>query len=589
MMRSVGHPKWPLAPFVRKIYPFLPLVAALGLLAGLLEGAGIGLFIPLLAILISDSLPSGLPEPIRALASLFNHYDPQARAVLLGAAIFGLIILKGVVQAANECLVASIAGRVGRDIRNALARTLLTLDYPFFLKHGPARLTRIMSTDSWFVLEAVDAVLTLIPAAAGVLVFSVILALLNIELFAIVVAGAWVLQVVLYLAERRQQRLSHELTASDQHLWERLLTIVQAPRVIRLFGQREREQARAAAASEGLRQTIQASEYQAAFVHPLVDAMIALLLLVVLFAGYWSGMSIPAITAFVLLLTRAQPHAKTISRARLGIASFRGSVSEVEWLLSQERSRPLRAGGPIERLDRPIVFDNVSYAYPNGHRGLDNVTLTIEPGIATAVIGQSGSGKTTLVNLLCRLIEPQSGAIRLGSDPVVQFDVESWRRRIAIAGQDSELVTGTVTENIAYGLPEASAADIEDATRAAGADKFVHGFAQGYDTPVGPHGLTLSGGQRQRIGLARALLLHPDVLVLDEATNAVDALSEAEIMKLIAEHRYFHTMLIISHRKTTLSACEHGVVLDNGRVCEAGPLADLAYFKAMAGSTDVGE
>ena len=585
--RSTGRRKSPLAPLIRKFAPLLPIVAGLGLLASLLEGAGIGLFIPLLSLVLSNAVPAGIPEPIRSLASWFAGFDTQTGMILLGSAIFGLILLKGIVQAANESLVAWIEGQVGRQLRDRLIDRLLTLDYPFFLKNDPVRLTRILSTDSWFVLEATRSLLSLIPAAAGLLVFSVLLAILNLGLFLVVIVGAAAVQAALYLAERRQQRLSSRFTASHHLLWERLLTLVQAPRVIRLFGQQRRERERSAAATERLRRSIAAGDYQTAVVHPFVDAMVALLFLVVLLAGYWSGMSIPEITAFILLLTRAQPHAKTISRARLGIASFHGSIEEVDWLLSQNPLSTPNAGASADiGFDRPIVFDNVSYTYPNGGVALDNVSLSIEPGIANALIGPSGSGKTTLVNLLCRLVEPQSGQIRIGDDPVEPLDLEAWRGHIAVAGQDSELVSGTVADNISYGRPDATAAEVEDAARAAGAHQFVATLPQGFDTPVGPDGLSLSGGQRQRIGLARALLRNPDLLILDEATNAVDALSEAEIMALIAEHRYFRTMLIISHRKTTLSACQRGIVLDDGKVTEQGPLAGLAYFKAMAGPSE---
>src|SRR5262249_35086378 len=161
-------------------------------------------------------------------------------------------------------------------------------------------------------------------------------------------------------------------------------------------------------------------------------------------------------------------------------------------------------------------------------------------------------------------IEPLSGDVRFGDQPIAQVGAARWRSRIAVAGQDSDLVSGTVAENIAYGRPEATVAEIEAVARAAGADGFVKLLPQGYDTPVGPRGLSLSGGQRQRIGVARALLLNPDLLILDEATNAVDALSDREIVKLATEHRYFRTLLIISHRKTTVAASERGIVLDDG-------------------------
>src|SRR6185369_1415720 len=222
------------------------------------------------------------------------------------------ILLKNVVQAINECLLVSVKGRIGRDIRNGLARSLLSVDYAFFLRQNAARLTRIVSTDSWYVIEAAHSALTLIPAVTALLVFGVLLALLNLKLFLVIAVGGAVIQGSIYLFERRQQRLSYEFTASTQQLWQRHLTVLQAPRVIRLFGQQRREQQRAADAIERLWQSLRATSYLNAIVQPAVDALIALLFLTVLLAGYWSGMSIPAITAFLLLMTRAQPHAKTI-------------------------------------------------------------------------------------------------------------------------------------------------------------------------------------------------------------------------------------------------------------------------------------
>lgn len=579
---SAGLWERPLALVLRPLLPFLPLVAGLGLLAGLLEGVGIGLFVPLLAFILSDPLAGGFPGPIRELATQFNRFEPQTRVILLGLAILVLILVKNAVQAANEGLVARIEGRIGRAVRTQLSERLLALDYAFFLQHDPARLTRILSIDSWMVTEASRSLLTLVPAAASLLVFAALLAWLDIGLFAILLVGAGAIQLVLYGAERRQKKLSAALTASDQTFWNRFLALVEAPRVIRVFGQRDRERERVVQAIEGLQRSGNAVQHQLAVMHALVDSLIAVLFLVLLLAGYWSGTSIPVITAFLLLAIRAQPQAKTISSARLGLAAVHGSIGEVEWLLSQQP--PRRKSHPVDpafRLDQPIIFTDVSFRFPNGAKALDAVTMTIQPGTNTALIGKSGAGKTTIVNLLCRLVEPQSGTISLGQTRAADLDLQSWRSRVAIAGQDSELVTGSVEENIAYGCPDATSAEIEDAARAAGADRFIADLPHGYATSVGPNGLSLSGGQRQRIGLARALLRQPDLLILDEATNAVDALSEAEIMKLIRKHRYFQTLLIISHRKSTLSACEHGIVLDNGRVREAGLLADLDYFKTM--------
>jgi len=585
MLRRASARKWPLADIRRRYLPYVPLVAALGLVASLLEGAGIGLFIPLLALLMAE--PAQMPGVLQSLVALLPSGSVRDQSIYLGAAILGLILLKDLVQALNGVLLAALGARIGADVRNGLARTLLSVKYPFFLQHDLSRLTRIMATDSWFVVEAARSALALIPAAASLLVFGVLLAYLNLKLFVLVLLGAACVQALIYLFEQRQGRLSHEFTASSEALWQRLLTLLQAPRVVRLFGQEAREQKLSEAAVERLKRSLRVSSSLTAFIHPAVDALIALLFVTVLLAGYWGGMSVPAITAFLLLLTRTQAPARTISQARLGIASFEASLREVDWLLGQSERASRRAGETVElRLDRPIALDGVSFAYPNGHLALKRISCTIEAGVATALLGESGSGKSTLINLLCGLIEPQAGDIRLGDDPISRFDPSHWRSRIAVAGQDNELIAGTIAENIAYGRPEADQAEIEAVARAAGADGFIAALPQGYDTPVTLQGLNLSGGQRQRIGVARALLRNPDVLIFDEATSAVDALSDQEIVKLASEHHHFRTLLVISHRKTTIAACQRGIVLQEGKVVEAGPLDDLAYFRTMAGNPE---
>jgi len=586
LRRSAGHRTSPLIPVLRSLVRFLPLVAALGLLASLLEGAGIGLFIPLIALLLSNSGGGAVPSLLGSVAALFDGFEPRTRAAILAGAIFALILLKGAIQAANDCLAAWVQGRIGVQIRTAVARKLLELDYPFFLEADRARLSHIVSTDCWFVLTATQSALTLIPAAAGLLVFAGLLAWLNLKLFLVVLIGGIAVQATLRLFERRQGQLSYEFTARHQRLWERLLTLVQAPRVIRLFGQQQREEQRVSTAIQELRDNVIAGQTLRAVVQPALDAMMALLFLVVLVAGYWSGMSVAAITVFLLLLSRALPQAKTISTARFSIVSLRGSLWEVEWLLAQPSPAPAQSSVDADlRIDRDIGLEDLSYVYPDGSRVLDGLTATIRAGATTALMGESGSGKTTLVNLLCRLLEPQSGDIRLGNNSIRELDREAWRRRVAVAGQDSELVTGTVFENIAYARPDASMTDVAEAAQASGAEEFIAALPQGYETRVGPSGLSLSGGQRQRIGLARALMARPDLLILDEATNAVDAVSEAKIMKLIGEGRFFRTALVISHRKLTLGHCDYGIVLDKGRVSEAGPLSGLAYFRAMAGES----
>ena len=576
-------PTWPLAPVVRRHLSFLPLIACLGFLATALEGIGIGLLVPLLAFLLGSAVPAGLPAPIRAAADLLLAYDTQSRVIILGLAVIGLIALKGAVQAANGWVVAVVEGRIGKDIRDALANRLLALEYPFFLENDRARLSRILSTDSAEVLMATRSALALVPALVGLAVIALFLAWLNFRLFLIAAAGALVVQSVLVAVERRQRHLSYEVTASDLALWDRMVSIVDAMRVIRLFGQQSSEERRFAADSDRMRRAVQASRMLLSSAIPTIEAMVALLFVVILIAGYRMGMTVPAITAFLVLLSRAQPHASTISHSRLNISSFRGALAEVEWLLAQKPAITTMAAPASIRIDKPIVFDGVCYAYPDGNPALLEADFSIPPGSATALIGPSGSGKTTIVNLICRLIDPGSGRILLGEQAIEPIDPAAWRARIAVAGQDIDLVDARIAENIAFGRPSATLEEIEDVARAAGAAEFIAALPDGYNTRVTSQGLNFSGGQRQRIGLARALLRNPDLLILDEAMSAVDAPSEVEITRLLMQRRYFQTALFISHRKSTLAACDYGIVVDGGRIAEYGPLSGLSYFRRMAG------
>jgi subfamily B ATP-binding cassette protein MsbA len=580
-MRLIGS-RGRLASIFRGYAWLMPVVAGLGVVAGLLEGIGIGLLIPLIALLLAGTIPVSVPGPIRELAMATSALDTQTRIFALGAAMMGFILAKGVIQAANNILIADIDARIGRDMRGALCERLLALDYAFFLRNERARLVQIISNDSWFASDAVRAALNIVPAAVTLVVFGALLVWLNWELSVIVLLGAVGIEGALLLVQRRQRGLSRQVNALAHLLGERMLAVVGAMRTIRVFGQQPREFGKFADASERVREGIFGIQRTSVAVRPLVEVMVSAVFVIVLLVAYEKRVSIPEITAYLVLLSRTQPYALVIGRSRAEIAAQNGPLRQMEWLLAQEPAPASLAGAAAtEVIDRPIRFEHVSYAYPDGSPAVHGVTLAIEPGTTTALIGKSGAGKTTLINLLCRLVEPTSGTLFHGGRPVAELDPALWRERIAIAGQDTDLLDGTVAENIAYARPGATQAEIEDAARTAGAAGFIASLPAGYATRLGLEGLNLSGGQRQRVGLARALLRKPDLLILDEATSAVDAISEAEIMTLLRERRHFRTALVISHRRSTLAACQHGIVIRDGRVVEVGPLRELSYYEEM--------
>jgi ABC-type multidrug transport system fused ATPase/permease subunit len=226
------------------------------------------------------------------------------------------------------------------------------------------------------------------------------------------------------------------------------------------------------------------------------------------------------------------------------------------------------------------VFDRVSFDYgfaPDGctQSALADVTLEIARGETIALVGGSGAGKSTLINLLCRIADPTAGEIRVDGVPLTEIDIASWRRRIGFAGQDADLRPGTIRDNISYGEPDATPDQIQAAAMQAQVHAVIEGLPKGYETPVGVRGTQLSGGERQRVALARALLRNPEILILDEATNAVDNATEAAIRRTLQLLAGRVTTIIIAHRLSSTREANRIVVMHEGRIVEVGRRTEL--------------
>ncbi|MFC8262409.1 ABC transporter ATP-binding protein [Streptomyces sp. NPDC057291] len=250
----------------------------------------------------------------------------------------------------------------------------------------------------------------------------------------------------------------------------------------------------------------------------------------------------------------------------------------VERVLELIDTEPTMQDGTVELpADAPasVEFDDVRFGYDPERPVLDGFSLTIEPGETVAVVGASGSGKSTVSLLLPRFYDVSHGAVLVGGHDVRELTQDSLRAAIGLVPEDSFLFSDTVRANIAYGHPGATQDQIEQAARAAQADRFIADLPRGYDTKVGEHGLTLSGGQRQRVALARAILTDPRLLLLDDATSAVDARVEHEIHEALAQVMAGRTTLLIAHRRSTLGLADRIAVLEEGRLADIGTHEEL--------------
>jgi ATP-binding cassette subfamily B protein len=229
-----------------------------------------------------------------------------------------------------------------------------------------------------------------------------------------------------------------------------------------------------------------------------------------------------------------------------------------------------------------VAFDNVTFRYVgSGAPVLKNVSFEAQPGQTVALLGATGSGKTTIINLLPRFYDPSEGRILIDDHNLRDVTLDSLRSQIGIVLQETNLFSGTIRDNIAFGRSDASLEDVTAAAKAAAAHDFILDFPQGYDTPVGERGTTLSGGQKQRIAIARALLLDPRILILDDSTSSVDLTTEAQIQKALDRLMKGRTSFVIAQRITTVMSADLILVLDKGEVVARGKHADLMEDSAI--------
>jgi ATP-binding cassette, subfamily B, bacterial len=222
-----------------------------------------------------------------------------------------------------------------------------------------------------------------------------------------------------------------------------------------------------------------------------------------------------------------------------------------------------------------VEFDHVAFVYPNGTPVLDDFSLRVRPGETVALVGRTGTGKSTVARLLARFYDVSNGAVRVDGCDVRDVTLASLRHHIGMVLDEPFLFSVSIRDNIAYGKPDAPFAEIEAAAVAAGADEFIRALPEGYDTVVGERGFTLSGGQRQRISIARTLLVNPPILVLDDATSAIDVQIEQQIHAALSRLMSGRTTLIIAHRLSTISLADRVAVLENGRVIAEGTHVEL--------------
>ncbi len=498
-------------------------------------------------------------------------------AGLLSLIILALIAAKGLLGYLYRVIGASVQARVNETVHNNLHRQYLYTSYDFIRSHEQARLLDILAKESWAVADAYVRLTRIFINLCSIIIFVAFLLILSWRITLIALVGSVLLSAGLRFLYAPVRRLGKETQDVNQRLADRILVTLQGMRTICAFGQEARQHTAFRGVAAEARRNAFRLELLYGLVNPATEIGYLALLCLIVGLAQPMGASFATTLAAVACSTGCSPMSGS-SRATCSISpSSNSRCCSVLNMLETADKRYVSPGQyPFEQLRESIVFDDVSFTYMGGSLpALDRASFTICTGSTTAIVGASGAGKTTIVNLLLRLYQPDAGSILVDGDVLQDLLRTDWLSRVAIAGQDVDLIDGTIADNIRMARPEASEAEVTSAAEAAGVIEIVARSSSGFETWIGQQGLNLSGGQRQRIGVARAILRDPDLLILDEATSALDHEIEQSIRANLATRFAGRTILIITHRLETVRAVDHVICLHEGRVIEEGSPTEL--------------
>jgi subfamily B ATP-binding cassette protein MsbA len=556
-----------------------PTIVILGLLQSFTEGISISLFIPLLRGLIGRTQPAaGGHWLVGAMESVIQRVPPDRRLAVVALCLFGAVLVSALLAYLHGILLESVDGRIGHRLRRQIFSQLLAVPFGFIERDRSGRLLNILASDTWRASDALKILVHIITTSCTIAVYVILLFLMSWQLTLIVAGALLVVSGVVRLLTRGVREIGHRVTGLNSELADRMIEGIDGMRIIRAFGRERYEQGRFDTASERMRAAMLRLGFLEGAVHPVHEILVSALFLIILIVIARNTSDVSVMLVFVFVLYRLQPRVKDVEASRVRLASLATSVDEVFALLDVP-GEPHHLGtrsAPQATHNDDVVFDHVSFCYDQQDSpALSDVSLRIPAGRTTAFVGPSGGGKSTIIKLILRFHEPTAGRILVDGRALHEIDVDSWRSQIGLVSQDGYLFNATVRDNIAYGSLDASMDEVVDAAKKADAHAFIEQLPYGYDTVLGHRGVRISGGQQQRIALARAMIRDPRILILDEATNALDSISEQWIQETLNTLRDNRTIIMIAHRLATIEQADQIMVLEKGRIRECGTLREL--------------
>jgi len=495
---------------------------------------------------------------------------------VIGGAIVAIYAAKGFARYGETVALSRVANNIVAEVQRRIFDKMLGMNLGYYsVRHSTEFIARqafisssASNTLNLLINNVAGDVLTLISLAWVMIAQDPLMSALALIVTPAVVVG------IRELGGRVKKVMLNEFFGFSVIL-ESLQETVQGIRVVKAFALEPYMRARQGAAIASFERAANKLSTVGARSSPLTEALAGVAIAIVVVYGglkvIGTGEQPGSFFSFITALMLAFEPAKRVARTQIDLMQSLLGVEMLYTFLDEPTQESERGDEPQLAIEAGrIEFRDVRFSYRQGEPVLRGLSLIAEPGRTTALVGRSGGGKTTAMNLILRFYEPESGVVTIDGQDIAKVSRSSLRRRLAYVSQETFLFRGSVAENIALGRPGAARAEIEAAAKAAHAHDFIMGFAQGYDSPCGEHGMQLSGGQRQRIAIARAFLKDAPIILLDEATSALDSESEHAVQEALSILCAGRTTLVIAHRLTTVLNADRICVIDNGEVSEYG-------------------
>ena len=509
----------------------------------------------------------------------FGLEDPRAQLVVLAVITFVVWALESLFEYLHGVEWRTLAQTIQHELRIDAYRHVQDLEIAYHEQQSTGELMAVLNDDVNQLERFLDnGANTMLQTATATI-------LIGITFVVLIPGVAWLaflpIPFIVYGSIRFQKRMETRYAAvRDQAgvLNSQLANSLSGIMTIKAFNAEERETARISQESLRYRSANQRAIRLSAAFSPLIRvAVLTGFISTLIFGGFLVLDGQLGVGSYSVLVFITQRLLWPLTGLGETLDLYQRAMASTTRILNVLDTAPAMHSGtvPLSASGGAVAFEQVSFSYPDRPQVIVDVTFAIEPGETFAIVGSTGSGKTTLMKLLLRLYDVSSGRVTLDGHDVRELVVADLRRAMALVSQDVFLFHGTVKENILYGRPDASDEEVETAAKLAEAHDFIVALPQGYDTIVGERGQRLSGGQRQRVSIARALLTRAPILILDEATSAVDNETEAAIQRSLASVAHQRTTIVIAHRLSTIRHADTIVVVENGRVTGAGTHDEL--------------